>query len=70
MGYYDEPESYDATVSFTCSSEECGHENNDIEVAVFSLSDEDVDVDCEKCSGSTRVSISRGSCCYQEHCRC
>ena len=71
MGYYDEPDTADVTVSFTCSNEECGHENEDIETSVWATSNT-ADVDCEKCQYENTVSLEDTGCvCVgQEYCRC
>jgi hypothetical protein len=70
MGYYDEPQDYEITVSFTCSNPECEHENEDIETSVGHLYVEDADVDCEECGTTNYVSLGDNSCHCGDHCRC
>lgn len=71
MGYYDEPDTADVTVSFTCTDEECGHENKDIETSVWVTSNT-AEVDCEKCEYPNTVSLEYSGCVCagQEFCRC
>ena len=67
MGYYDEPNTYDLTVSFTCKS--CGHENIDMEVA--STSRWNVNVECENCDFDSELNLEDESCrCPEERCVC
>jgi hypothetical protein len=72
MGYYDEPETSEVTVSFTCSNDECNHENSEIEVAFFGsfISTENIDVECEKCHLDTQVFIGDESCHCGDRCVC
>ena len=68
MGYYDEPETLDTTVSFTCS--ECDYENEDIEVSIYS-GDEDVqDVECVVCGHLNDVSLITEHCSCGDYCHC
>jgi len=64
MGYYDPPETTEVTVSFTCSNDECEHENEDVEVSIFSGDDNAENIECEKCGHYNTVSLA------YEHCSC
>jgi len=71
MGYYDEPETSEATVSFTCSNNECGHENKELEVSFYgSRFTEEIEVECEKCCLDTKVFIGDDSCHCGDRCVC
>lgn len=72
MGYYDEPDTLDTTVSFTCSNEECGHENEDVDVSVWATSDTAEDVPCAKCGDLNTVKLGddSGCICVSDYCRC
>lgn len=70
MGYYDPPEYSESEVDFTCSNEECGHENESM-TAYYSKWDESAEVDCEKCGYSNTVSLGSSGCiCVSDYCRC
>ena len=70
MGYYDQPEELDTTVSFTCSDEDCEHENSDVEVCVYKTDDTAEDVPCEKCGHLNTVSLVTEYCSCGDYCRC
>jgi hypothetical protein len=71
MGYYDPPETYELVVSFTCSNDECEHENEDVEAYSNYKFAEEVEVDCEKCGYSNTVSVGYSGCiCNSDYCRC
>lgn len=70
MGYYDEPETIDTTISFTCSNEECGFENEDVEVCVYKNDDTAEDVPCEKCEHLNTVDLTTEYCSCGDYCRC
>jgi hypothetical protein len=68
MGYYDEPETIDTTVSFTCS--ECDYENENIDVCVYKTEDVADDVECVTCGHYNKVSLVTEQCSCGDHCRC
>ena len=68
MGYYDEPETLDTTVSFTCS--ECDFENEDIDVSVYQTDDTAEDVECVVCGHYNTVSLVTEYCSCGDYCRC
>lgn len=68
MGYYDEPEFYDITVSFECA--ECGHENEDVETAVSGRFSTEAPADCTECGYENTVNIEDTTCHCGERCVC
>ena len=68
MGYYDEPETLDTTVSFTCS--ECDYENEGTEVSVYVTDDSAQDVECVTCGHLNTVSLDTEHCYCGDYCRC
>jgi hypothetical protein len=70
MGYYDQPDTLDATVSFTCSNDECEYENKDVEVSVYATDEVAQDVECAKCGEYNTVSLVVEYCSCDVRCVC